>query len=104
MTKTIQDIILKWIGEDRYFVERESDEFDAGYNQALADLREKAPELAKEIEVVMTKENGMECEHCGLIKPDVCHRSDPYERDIENDPSAMHTSCDECDYQRAMDI
>ena len=54
MTKTIQDIILKWIGEDKkinYIANCMvmTDAEAVAQNKALADLRAKSPELAKEI-------------------------------------------------------
>ena len=49
-------------------------------------------------------DNGMECEVCRLKKLSVSHRSNAYANDVGNDPTAMHTVCDECDYQNAMDI
>lgn len=49
MKKQITNEIIKWIGDDTYFPERESDDLDEGYNTALADLRNKAPELDQSI-------------------------------------------------------
>ncbi len=49
MKTQITNEIIKWIGEDTYFPERESDDLDEGYNTALTDLRNKAPELAESI-------------------------------------------------------
>lgn len=47
---------------------------------------------------------GMECEVCGLKKLSVSYRSNSYANDVGNDPTAMHTVCDECDYENRMDI
>lgn len=52
----------------------------------------------------MKKKEYLECEHCKKKKPDVSYRPDPYGRDIGDDPSAMHTVCDDCNYESAMDI
>ncbi len=60
MTKTIQDIILKWIGEDKPTITDEMitntpfgnqiQEQYKGYNKVLADLREKVPSVVEEIQ------------------------------------------------------
>lgn len=50
MNNTLTKIIEDWIGEDITFPERESDEYDAGYAKALADLRVRVPELVEKIE------------------------------------------------------
>lgn len=44
------------------------------------------------------------CESCGKRLPDVRPRANAYEQEIGNDTTAMHTVCDECDYQNRMDI
>lgn len=46
----------------------------------------------------------MKCESCEEEKEDVSYRSNGYAQDVGNDPSAMHTVCDDCDYQNKMDI
>lgn len=51
-----------------------------------------------------TIEQGMKCEVCGKIRASVSHRPNGYAQDVGNDPDAMHTVCDECDYQNKMDI
>lgn len=49
-------------------------------------------------------ENGMECEVCEKKKLSVSYRSNAYANDVGDDPDAMHTVCDECDYENRMDI
>jgi hypothetical protein len=49
-------------------------------------------------------ENGMECEVCHKKKLSVFYRCNAYANDVGNDLYAMHTVCDECDYQNCMDI
>lgn len=44
------------------------------------------------------------CQNCGITAEDVCERPDAYANDVHNDPDAVHTVCDECDYQNRMDI
>ena len=46
----------------------------------------------------------MKCQGCGEVKPDVSCRPNAYANDVGNDPDAMHTVCDECDYHNRMDI
>ena len=48
--------------------------------------------------------SGMECEVCHKKKLSVSYRSNGYANDVGNDPTAMHTVCDECDYQNCQDI
>lgn len=48
--------------------------------------------------------NGLECERCGVKKLSVHYRHDGYRQDINNDATAMHTVCDECEYQNCQDI
>ena len=57
-------------------------------------------------ESLLEKENseGMECGICHIRKMSVSNRPDGYSNDVGNDPTAMHTVCDECDYQNCMDI
>lgn len=47
---------------------------------------------------------GEECGVCGKRKLSVSTRSNGYANDVGNDPGAVHTVCDECDYQNCMDI
>lgn len=49
-------------------------------------------------------ERGMECSICHRKKLSVSHRPNSYAQNVGNDPTAMHTVCDECDYQNCMDI
>jgi len=58
----------------------------------------------RESELEKENESGMECEVCNKKKMSVSYRQDAYANDVGNDPDAMHTVCDECDYQNAMDI
>ena len=44
------------------------------------------------------------CTVCGITAADVHERADAYANDVHNDPDAVHTVCDECDYQNRMDI
>lgn len=46
----------------------------------------------------------MECETCHKKTEDVSHRPNAYANDVGNDPTAMHTVCDSCDYENRMDI
>lgn len=46
----------------------------------------------------------IKCENCGSTSDDVSYRPNAYANDVGNDPDAMHTVCDECDYQNRMDI
>lgn len=46
----------------------------------------------------------LKCEMCGKVSEDVRYRQNAYAADIGNDPTAMHTVCDDCGYQNAMDI
>lgn len=57
-------------------------------------------------ESILEKEdkNGMECEVCHIRKLSVSYRRNGYANDVNNDPTAMHTVCDECDYQNCQDI
>ena len=48
--------------------------------------------------------NGMECDVCHKRKASVSYRPNSFAHDVGNDPTAMHTVCDECDYQNCMDI
>lgn len=50
------------------------------------------------------KEDKIKCERCGSTEPDVSYRPNAYVNDIGNDPDAMHTVCDSCDYENRMDI
>ena len=47
---------------------------------------------------------GEKCETCGEVKPDVYERPNAYANDVHNDSEAVHTVCDECAHQNAMDI
>lgn len=47
---------------------------------------------------------GMICECCGKRLLSVSYRSNSFAREIAEDLTAMHTVCDECDYQNKMDI
>ena len=49
-------------------------------------------------------EAGEECSVCHKRKLSVSTRGNSYAQDVGNDPTAMHTVCDECDYQNCMDI
>jgi len=49
-------------------------------------------------------EKGLECKSCGKRKLSVHKRPNGYANDVHNDPTAVHTVCDECDYQNIMDI
>lgn len=46
----IEEIILNWIGEDKYHREIESDMYDSGYNQALKDMRDTVHMLVYNLE------------------------------------------------------
>lgn len=52
------------------------------------------------------KENpqGEECSMCGKRKLSVHTRPDSYQNDVNNNPDAVHTVCDDCDYQNLMSI
>jgi len=52
----------------------------------------------------MEETKNMKCESCGKEKPDVSYRPNAYARDVNNNPAAMHTVCDECDHENRMDI
>jgi hypothetical protein len=45
----MKDIIEKAIGEPKTFPERESDEYDAGYQACQAEMRAKIPQIVEEI-------------------------------------------------------
>lgn len=47
---------------------------------------------------------GDKCSVCGKRKLSVSTRPDSYQNDVGNNPDAVHTVCDECDYQNRMDI
>lgn len=49
-------------------------------------------------------ESGMRCECCEKRKLSVSYRPNGYANDVHNDPTAMHTVCDECNYQSNQDI
>lgn len=50
------------------------------------------------------KEEAMKCDVCGKQTPDVSYRPNAYANDVGNDPTAMHTVCDSCDRENALDI
>ncbi len=52
----------------------------------------------------MENKEKVKCEVCGSTEKDVSYRPNAYANDVGNDPDAMHTVCDECDYQNTMDI
>ncbi len=60
----------------------------------------------KKRESELEKENprGDMCQCCRKRKLSVSDRPDCYANDVENDPTARHTVCDECDYENFMDI
>ena len=49
-------------------------------------------------------ENWMECEICHKKKESVSYKPNAYAQDVNNDPSAYHTVCDECNLENIMDI
>ncbi len=51
-----------------------------------------------------SKEKMLECETCHRVKKNVRYRHNAYQTDVGNDPTAMHTVCDVCDYENAMNI
>lgn len=57
-------------------------------------------------ESLLEEENpqGQKCEMCGKRKLSVYYRHDGYRQDVNNDPDAMHTVCDECEFQNCQDI
>jgi deoxycytidylate deaminase len=54
--------------------------------------------------IKLVLEDLMECRSCHKKSEDVAYRSNAFAQEIGNDPDAMHTVCDECDYQNRMDI
>ena len=58
----------------------------------------------KDFENEPENKKGMRCDVCGKRKLSVSYRPNAYANDVGNDPTAMHTVCDECDYQNCMDI
>lgn len=60
--------------------------------------------MKKPTTITTKKKEDLECETCGQKKPDVCYRPNAYQNDVNNDPTAMHTVCDDCDYENRMDI
>ena len=44
------------------------------------------------------------CENCSMQAADVRERPNAFEQDVNNDPDAVWTVCDECAYQNAQDI
>lgn len=105
MDKTLNEIILEWIGED---IKTSRDDYESTatniqsnqHNKTLADLRERIPELVDKID----KKNAVKCENCGSTGPDVSYRQNSYAQEIGGISDAMHTVCDECDYQNLMAI
>jgi hypothetical protein len=67
---------------------------DAGIRTIQMNPYKKEPE----------NKNADQCPQCGKQRDSVCYRSDPYASEIGNNPDAMHTCCDECNYESAMDI
>lgn len=70
--------------------------------QTAIDALERVEELEKELK--QYKPEPMKCDTCGATTPDVSFRPDSYANDVGNDPTAMHTACDKCDYENKMDI
>lgn len=46
----------------------------------------------------------MKCDGCKKDKPDVCERPNAYNREINDEPEAVWTACDDCAYENAMDV
>ena len=53
--------------------------------------------------ILMTNKQ-QQCEACGKQSEDVSYRPNNYQQDVNNDPDAYHTVCDECDWENKMDI
>lgn len=45
-----------------------------------------------------------ECERCHKVKPDVVFVANPYDADINNDPTVMEWLCNECYGEYCADI
>ena len=75
--------------------------FDDLTSTCLA-LYTKLEEMEKEL--AKWKPEPMKCETCGATTEDVSYRANAYAQDVGNDPTAMHTVCDKCDYENRMAI
>lgn len=60
--------------------------------------------MSRESEIEPEDEAAEECSYCNKRKKSVSTRPNGYARDVNNDPTAKYTVCDECDYQSNMDI